>query len=100
MSQRHQRAPQYCLAVLFRDGDRAERDYGHLRELLRDADCNLSVYRVLLDDVPHIIVLGERPPAALCARLSQALAAGDPVDLPPAVVAALIARREGQRIRV
>lgn len=100
MSERNQRAPQYCLAMLFRDGARAERDYGQLRELLRDADCNLSVYRVLLDDVPHIIVLGEQPPAALRARLSQALVAGEPVELPAAVVAALVTRREGQRIRV
>jgi hypothetical protein len=90
----------YCLAVRFANGERAERDYGQLRLLLRRADCNLSVYRVLLDDVPHIIVLGERPDKALGKLLGIALAAGESVELPPTVLAALMARRETSRVRV
>lgn len=90
----------YCLAVRFRDGGRAERDYGKLRTLLREAECNLSVYRVLLDGVPHIIAIGEEPPGYLGKILAATLAAGETVELPETVVAALVERRAQQQIRV
>lgn len=90
----------YCLAVRFADGERAEGEYGRVRLLLRRADCNLSVYRILLDGVPHIIALGEEPPGPLGELLRNALAVGEPVVLAPEVVDALAARRSQQRIRV
>ncbi len=68
--------------------------YRALRQAIFTAEPNdLSVYRVQLDGVYHVVVVGVRPPRALEDRLTAILATGVPTELPISVQQALLARR-------
>src|SRR5438270_178532 len=57
---------------------------------------DLSTYRVQIDAIYHVAVLGEEPPAALGAQIDAILAAGDAATVHPTVLARLAARRQEQ----
>ena len=59
----------------------------------------LSAYNIIFDGVPHVVVLGEDPPARLLEQLTQLLAAGAVTELPVDVVATLRRRRAQERGR-
>jgi hypothetical protein len=68
--------------------------YDQLQEAIYTAPtCDLSVYRLQLNRVFHVTVLGQPPPQDLDRRITQLLARGEPVMLPPEVLAALVERR-------
>ena len=101
--QEHEPAP-YAKASRFSTARRA----GHVYERLQDAiytgpPSDLSVYRILLNRVSHVAVLGQPPPEVLERRITRLLRQGEPVTLPPDVMATLFQRRaesiqEGQWI--
>ncbi len=97
MERRHGGVPRYTLVAEFPDEVTARRAYARVQALLYHADCDLSAYRVLLDGVPHVVVLGEVPAERLGEHLRLALIAGSPAELPPPIIAALAARRAQQR---
>jgi hypothetical protein len=66
----------------------------YLRVAAFATPCDLSAYRFLLDQVPHVAVLGAPPPPDLDDALAQLLATGAPATLPSAVHQALTARRQ------
>jgi hypothetical protein len=85
--------PRYCRAVRFPDERGALRAYGRAQELLFASRCDLSAYRFLLDDVPHVAVVGDSPPPDLERQLMAVLAAGELTALPSEIVDRLVARR-------
>jgi hypothetical protein len=90
-----EREPQpYYHAVCFAGERPAGQVYQQLQELLyRAPDSDLSVYRLQLDRVYHVAVLGEPPPAALGQHITGLLAQGEPVTLPAQALQALVERR-------
>ncbi len=84
----------YIRAAQFASEQPAGRAYAALqRAIFTAAPNDLSAYRVQLDGVYHVVVVGVRPPARLEERLTAILAAGEPAELPPAVQQTLLARR-------
>jgi len=86
--------PPYHKAARFAGDRPAGQVYGRLQAILyRASDTDLSAYRLLLDRVYHVAVLGMTPPETVDRRIMRLLARGATVTLPDAVVAALAARR-------
>ena len=84
----------YVRAVRFTSEQPAGRAYRALQQAIFTAAPNdLSVYRVQLDGVYHVVVVGVRPAPALEQRLTAILAAGEPTELPATVQQTLLARR-------
>src|SRR3954470_24525406 len=83
----------YAKASRFSTARRA----GHVYERLQDAvftgpPNDLSVYRIQLNQVYHVAVLGLPPPESLERRLTRLLRQGAPVTLPPDVLGTLFQR--------
>jgi hypothetical protein len=78
----------------FADDRTAGRVYARVQDAIFTTPCDLSAYRFLLDQVPHVAVLGAPPPPDLDEALVQLLAAGTPTTLPSVVQQALIDRRQ------
>ena len=84
----------YVRAARFAGEQPAGQAYFALQQAIFTAAPNdLSVYRILLDGVSHVVVVGVRPPPTLEERLRAILAAGTPTELPAMVRQALLARR-------
>ena len=84
----------YIRAARFTGEQPAGQAYHALQQTIFTAAPNdLSVYRVQLDGVYHVVVVGIRPAPRLEERLLAILAAGEPTELPAAVQQALLARR-------
>lgn len=87
------RAP-YCQAARFASEADAGQVYFKVQgTILREPDNDLSTYRLQLNLVWHVAVLGVQPPRSLDRRLRKILAAGDPTTLPPDVLELLLQRR-------
>lgn len=72
----------------------AGRVYDRLQEMIyRAPACDLSVYRLQLNRIFHVTVLGQLPPEDLDRRITQLLARGEATALPPDALAALVERR-------
>lgn len=56
----------------------------------------LSVYNLLLAQVPHAVVIGEVPVDAVNHRLTDMPADGEPIHLPPTLIRHFVARRAEQ----
>jgi hypothetical protein len=61
--------------------------------LLHGPDNDLSAYRLQLNHIWHVAVLGEQPPRSLERQLRRILAAGDSTTLPAEVLELLRERR-------
>jgi len=85
----------YCRVAHFEGDLPARRAYARAQELIFAASdrANLSAYRFLLEQAPHVAVLGERPPDELDRRLATILSTGRPATLPPEILALLWGRR-------
>jgi hypothetical protein len=57
---------------------------------------DLSTYRVQIDAIYHVIVLGEEPPTDLAMQIDAILATGETVPLHPTVLTRLAERRREQ----
>jgi hypothetical protein len=87
----------YVQAARFPSERQAGRAYFRVQEALyRRADCDLSAYRLLLNRIPHVTVLGLPPPEELDRTIRKILAAGEPTPLPPEVITTLLERRAEQ----
>ena len=84
----------YVRAARFAGEQPAGQAYFALQQAIFTAAPNdLSAYRVQLDGVYHVVVVGVRPAPVLEQRLTAILAAGEPSELPATVQQALLARR-------
>ena len=84
----------YHRTARFADERVASTVYAAVQDAIFAGPANdLSAYRFLLDQVSHVTVLGEPPPAELAKALQALLARGDPAALPRCVLQALTDRR-------
>jgi hypothetical protein len=67
--------------------------YTSIRTALYRSACELSTYRLLIDQFPHVVVLGDLPANDLVASIHEALRDGIPASLHPETVWALVTRR-------
>ena len=94
-AERHEQPPvPYYQAARFPSERPAGSVYGQLQAAVyARTDCDLSVYRVLLDGIPHVTVLGQPPPDDLQRRVARLLGRGEPATLPAEVLRVLVERR-------
>jgi hypothetical protein len=85
----------YCLAARFPNEKKAGATYFPLQQMIFEAknDCDLSVYRFKLENVWHVVVLGEQPPQELHQRIEAKLTAGTLVRLRQDALDYLLERR-------
>jgi hypothetical protein len=91
----HEREPTpYYKAARFSGERPAGQVYDQLQETIYTApQCDLSVYRLQLDRIYHVAILGETPAEDLDRRITRLLARGESTTLPSEVLTALAARR-------
>lgn len=79
---RHEEAP-YYLAARFPNEKKAGETYFPLQQMIFVAkdECDLSVYRFRLENVWHVVVVGEQPPNELHLRIEAKLTSGTLVSL-------------------
>ncbi len=79
-----EREDRYYKAARFPGEEPARRVYFKTQDTIFEAreKANLSCYRLQLDTVYHVAVLGERPHARLERKLEKTLASGESVELP------------------
>jgi hypothetical protein len=103
MKERHDQHPDqppYYRAARFSGERPAGRAYSQAQELIfRDPGCDLSVYRLQLERVWHVAVLGEPPREDLDRKLRAILARGEPASLPEEIRLEL-RRRRAQAIQL
>ena len=92
-SRSEQYPPIYYRAAQCTDGVHAAQLYAALHEVIAAEPCDLSVFRFARQQVPQVAVVGTPPPPHLDGRLTDLVAAGEPIALPPALLAFLAQRR-------
>lgn len=85
--------PPYLVATRFEQEPAARRSFVDTREAIFSAPSELSTYRFLLDRTWYVTVVGEPPTAELDRRLRRILTAGQPAEIPSAILEFLLARR-------
>lgn len=84
----------YYQAARFAGEQPAGQAYFAAQEALYDEpDCDLSVYRLQIDRISHVVVLGDPPPQELEQELQTILSTGEPASLSPEVLRILRERR-------
>ena len=85
----------YYLAARFPNEKKAGAVYFPLQQMIFEArdDCDLSAYRFKLENVWHVVVLGEQPPNELHQRIEAELTNGVLVSLRKEVLDYLQDRR-------
>ena len=85
----------YYLAARFPSEQKAGETYFPLQQMIFEAkdDCDLSVYRFKLENVRHVVVLGEQPPNELHQRIEAKLTNGVLVSLRKDALDYLLDRR-------
>ncbi len=73
----------YLRAARFAGEEAAGQVYFQIQELIAQVagDVDLSVYRFLSNDISHVAVVGESPPAQLRQEIEAAIASGESVRL-------------------
>ncbi len=92
---RREQAPlPYYQAARFPDEHHAGRAYSLAQQAIyTDPENDLSVYRIQLNTIWHVVVLGQQPPERLEQKLQEILASGEPTSLPPELLKLLTERR-------
>ena len=85
--------PEYWRAACYRDERSAGEAYIQVRQALFSTSFDLSVYRLQLDQVWHVAMLGDPPSAEFDQTLEALLAAGEPATLPADILITLNQRR-------
>ena len=67
----------YHRTARFADELLARRVYAAVQDTLFATPCDVSAYRFLLNQIPHVAVLGTQPPDDLDTQLQSLLAAGE-----------------------
>ena len=83
----------YYQAARFPTERSARRVYFATQDELFKTECDLSSYRLQLNQRWHVAVIGAQPTEALDQRLRLILAAGESTPLPDEVLALLVERR-------
>jgi len=84
----------YCQARRFASEADAGQVYFKAQDVIQhDPTNDLSTYRLQLDQIWHVAVLGEQPTRRLARQLRRILAAGDPTTLPTQILELLLRRR-------
>ncbi len=85
----------YYLAARFPNKQKAGATYFPLQQMIFEArdECDLSVYRFKLNNVWHVVVVGEQPPQDLHQRIEAALTTGTLVSLSQDALDYLLDRR-------
>ena len=86
----------YVQAARFTSERKAGRAYFACQEAIFKVDSDLSAYRLILNRVWHVTVLGTPPPEELDQTIRKILAAGEPTTLPTEVLTTLLERRAQQ----
>jgi hypothetical protein len=97
MDKERQREPAaaWVLARRFPDPPRARAAYEGARDLLLNEDLDASVYHMTLSGVSYVAVVGKDPLRADAnQKMTDALAAGEPTELPEEVLQHLRTRRD------
>lgn len=91
---REQQSESYLRVARFPGEAAAGRAYAHLQDAIYIQGPNdLSAFRLALNRVWHVAVLGVPPLPELDQRIDRILARGEPASLPAEVIEALAARR-------
>lgn len=86
--------PGYYRAARFPGEEEAGRSYHAAQRLIRDPDVELSAYRLQLNYVWHVAILGPPTPAEeIAKKVEEILGQGESVTLPPDILKALVVRR-------
>jgi hypothetical protein len=92
--QADQKITPYFKVARFSGERPAGKAYNQAQELIyRDTCCELSVYRLQLETIWHVAVLGEQPQRSLKRRLEAILSSGEPTTLPEEILKELERRR-------
>src|SRR5713226_9266072 len=84
----------YCQAARFASETDAGQVYFKAQDVIQhDPTNDLSTYRLQLDQIWHVAVLGEQPTRRLDRQLRRILAVGDPTTLPTEILELLLQRR-------
>lgn len=84
----------YYLAARFPGERLAGRAYFQAQELIFNTpDSDLSVFRIQLNQIYHVAVLGIPPPQELEQKLRSILSTGDSTSLPADILKVLLQRR-------
>jgi hypothetical protein len=86
----------YELAARFPTERRVGRAYYQVQEALFTTECDLSSFRLQLNRLWHVAVVGTPPPEELEGTIRRILAAGEATSLPAEVLAILLQRRADQ----
>jgi len=85
---------QWLLAFQYADMRRAGDAYKVCRDLVFDSDIDASAYRIQLNTVPHVVVIGDGELLpALREMVERACVYGTEAELPKDIVRALFERR-------
>lgn len=85
--------PEYCQVARYQDEQGAGRVYIQAQDVLFKQPCELSAYRLQLEKVWHVAVLGETPTEEIDRTIRTILATGEPTSLPQDVLTFLNQRR-------
>lgn len=89
--------PPYARMARFASTAAARSAYQSVQDFIFAHDeVELSVYNLVVAQVPHVVVLGEQPGTTINERLSELLADGVATQLPPGLIAQLGERRSEQ----
>ncbi len=61
--------------------------------IFRHEEVEISVYNLVVAQVPHVVILGEQPGTGINDELTGLLADGEATQLPPGLIARLAERR-------
>jgi len=89
-----QERPTYYKAARFTGERPARAAYAELQRTIFRTGCDLSCFRLQLNRVWHVALLGTEPPAEPLQQLEAMLATGEAATLPADVLAFLQQRRE------
>src|SRR5690606_27416441 len=85
--------PAYSKASRFEDEATSRAAYIQLQEMLLQSNFDLSVYRMQLDRLWHVAVLGDTPPVEFDQTVQAVLSTGQAAELPTEIILFLNQRR-------
>ena len=88
-----EKPPVYSRAARYTDGDTAGAAYFEVQDVLYGSEYELSAFRFQLDQLWHVAVVGELPPAAFDQTVQTLLVDGTPETLPPNLITFFNERR-------
>jgi hypothetical protein len=92
-SKEQEMQPEYSQAARYDDEQLAGEAYFQAQEAIFDTDYGLSAYRLKLEQILYVAVLGDRPPEDFDQIIQTILSTGEPATLPPEILTHLNQRR-------